>query len=431
MSEQIEFTGKEHIFHGMRMVRFLDEPKEINAEHTGHYIDVLDPQARKEVFALRHFFAVKHPEVSEDTYALTYDGFFGEMPVTFLRFQAGEMSFTYATRTADYERVIDLLTKARGEGIATFKPEEYMFEVDTILFRNRLYWGIPMFPEIKLDAPIELPLSWLCTNGGTNEMDDLFDGDFEALDLTVEWFRKTMNEKIGEITALARNMGACVERHDHDLYLAFKGNSDFTQIITSLERVYPKLPESGEIEIGNDPVSINDWYMYPKKTQVMVKRIINGANGLNKLIANARARLREHPVIIRTWEDVLKSQLLAASHFIEKAYVFDPRHGRDQVLEVVSMVMKALDNYGRPNIGLDVQEWVVYSYDDLTKRPVPVVVPELNFKQLILNRYTQSFVDSVAGQLQVSQHPMIKPYTWRVKADPTDGIPVGTIRPAK
>jgi len=236
-------------------------------------------------------------------------------------------------------------------------------------------------------------------------------------------------KKVGVITSIAKEMVRQVPTKDHDLYLAFKGVDNFSQANVCLQRVYPELPEDGTISVGDTPLTMDDWYMYRKPVQILVQRIVHGQKHLNKLIAKYRARLVDNPAIMEVWEFEVRQQLIAASHFIERLYVFEPKSNQKLILDKANDVLKALEHHGG-NICLDINEWVVFSYADKEKPPVPVRTEELDFKKSIFNRYTESFVNGLMTYLMGSGHPLIRPYTWRHKADATDGIPVGTFRRA-
>jgi hypothetical protein len=338
-----------------------------------------------------------------------YRGLDGEEEINWFRFQIGEVSHTYAVRFKD----VDLF-------------RDKMFE------ENPLEWTYQRRPSARglnmnvTQAPIELPLSFFPLEFSKGPLDDLFDGDFTQAHDIVERLNEDLLDRLSELNRIAMKLADLIVQKDHDLYLSFKGVNGLKQMNVALDRVYPKLPESGEIVLGDEPINIFEWSGYSKVVQVNIKRISHGTRQINRMFDKYRALINPHPAIQEIFDTNLKEQLMASSHFLNRVYGFSAAYGVKYMEEVANEVIGKLNAHGGA-IGLDLNEWVVYEYHE-EGRPTPIETEELDFKKQILNSYTQSFVDALYGYLLDVQNPYIKPYTYREVVAGDDGIEVGTIR---
>lgn len=377
--------------------------------------------ALREHDALHAFFKEKHPAETRQPSIWLYEGFIGELAAMFIRYMITDTeAFTYITEPRNYERVINVLA---GEE----DPEG--LRADQLMFRNNRYWKVMDHHHVvnAIAAPIELPMACFSVPFDANPMDELFDGDFLHLDEVKKSFSKQFHEQLRKATELAQKVGYLVYQKDHDLILSFKGIEKFTKLNIGLDRVYPLLPESGEIEVGNKALAVEDWKEnYAANVHVSVKRIITLNKYINRGIAQFRAMLRQHPVILADWEEHVKAELMASSHFMKSIYTAQPEYVHELVLSVANEVMTTLYEHGG-NIGLDVNDWTVYSYES-GGRPTPLVNPEMRFADKLYKRYTDSFIQALYAYLMRSQCPLIKPYTYREIVSTDDGIAVGTVR---
>lgn len=338
-----------------------------------------------------------------------YAGMDGDQEVTWFRFQVGEESRSFVVLSKD---------------VPTFLGQ--MTEEDPMVWTHKRRASAKGFGLNVTQAPIELPLSFFPFSFAKDPIDDLFDGDFTQVKEVCERLNEDLRGRLGELNRIALKLADLIPQKDHDLYLSFKGVNGLKQMNVALDRVYPKLPESGEIVLGDEPINIFEWSAYSKVVQVNVKRISHGTRQINRMFDKYRALINPHPMIQEIFDTNLKEQLMASSHFLNRVYGFSAAYGVKYMEEVANEVISKLNAHGG-NIGLDLNEWVVYEYHE-EGRPTPIESEELDFKKQILNSYTQSFVDALYGYLLDVQNPYIKPYTYRTVVEGDDGIEVGTIR---
>jgi len=338
-----------------------------------------------------------------------YEGMDGDQPVTWFRFQVGEVSRSFVVLSKDVPAFFAAMS---GD-----EPMKWTHQ------RRQSAKG---FNLNVTQAPIELPLSFFPMDFSKGPMDELFDGDFILVAEVNERLNEDLRVRLAELNRLAVKLADLIPQKDHDLYLSFKGVDGLKKMNVALDRVYPRLPESGEIVLGDDPINLFDWTDYSKVVQVNVKRISHGTRQINRMFEKYRAMINPHPMVQAIFDTNLKEQLMASSHFLNRVYGFSAAYGVKYMEEVANEVIGKLNAHGG-NIGLDLNEWVVYEYHE-EGRPTPIENEELDFKKQILNSYTQSFVDALYGYLLDVQSPYIRPYTYRTVVSGDDGIEVGTIR---
>lgn len=340
-----------------------------------------------------------------------YAGMDGDQEVTWFRFQLGDVSRSFV-----------VLTKLIPEFLVSMDGPD----ADAMAWTHQRRASAKGFGLNVTQAPIELPLSFFPFSFAKDPIDDLFDGDFTQVKEVCERLNEDLRGRLGELNRIALKLADLIPQKDHDLYLSFKGVNGLKQMNVALDRVYPKLPESGEIVLGDEPINIFEWSAYSKVVQVNVKRISHGTRQINRMFDKYRALINPHPMIQELFDTNLKEQLMASSHFLNRVYGFSAAYGVKYMEEVANEVISKLNAHGG-NIGLDLNEWVVYEYHE-EGRPTPIESEELDFKKQILNSYTQSFVDALYGYLLDVQNPYIKPYTYRTVVEGDDGIEVGSIR---
>lgn len=381
--------------------------------------------AQLTVRGLLAFFKVKHPEVEGEPMIFTYEKLLKDSTVQFFRFQfVDDASYTYAM-DADH---VEFFTSNMCGSDYTWWADRTNFNKDMleVTMWGRMGHAQQVYPQCVSKLPIELPLAFLRAPR-VGPMDHLKNGAFIQLDSVITRFRKEFHERLGEVTRLARKVGLLIKNKDHDLYLSFKGVDFMRQINVGIDRVYPKLPESGEIELGDAVINDEDWADHGRIVQVNIKRIANAGKHLNKMIDRYRLQLPEEEFIQLEFAKELKMQLMASSHFMERIYGFTAQYGMEQVQKVASEVVQKLEAKGG-NIGLDLNEWVVYQYHDDNAVPTAITEDELDFKTHLFNRYTVSFIDALYAFLLDAHHPMIRPYDYREVVTEDDGIAIGTIR---
>jgi hypothetical protein len=380
----------------------------------------LDAQTQLVVDRLLVFYNRVNPNTQEgfgtvvDPTIFTFQGIIGDDEARWIRFQLGDKSQTYAVLDKDFDKFI---AGIRDDGdLVWAKGGNYREEWQ----KKGLHLNVSK-------TPIELPLSWMMRSMfNADPMEGLVDGDFTDLDGHVKRLKNKVAENLRDITQRALSLINVDGKRDHDLYLVFKAPDKAMQTLNvSLEKVYPLLPESGEINVGDNPINIFEWNV-DKKSLVTAKQIIVLAKHTNNDIEKTRKLISQHPVIQAEFAQEVKTLMFAASHFTKKLYGCKPEDVEDMVMHVTDNVVRRLTTKGG-RIGLDLNSWIVWEYHD-DRAPTKVVDPELDFTSLILNRYTESFVEALYSYLLNLGNPFIKPYDYRVKADISDGIEVGSIR---
>jgi hypothetical protein len=381
--------------------------------------------AKLTVRGLLEFFKVKHPEVEGEPIIYTYEGLVKESEVQYFRYQfADGTSYTYAMD----KNHVEFFTSNMCGSDYTWWADRENFNADMleVTMFGRTGYPVQVYPHCVSKLPIELPIEFFYA-ADVGPMDHLRNGAFIQLDSVITRFRKEFHERLGEVTRLARKVGMLIKNKDHDLYLSFKGVDFMRQINIGFDRVYPLLPESGELELGDVVIDENDWAEFGRIVQVNVKRIAVAGKHMNKMINRYRDQLDSDEYIQMQFAKELKMQLMASSHFMERIYGFTAQFGMDMVEQVAADVVERLNNKGG-NIGLDLNEWAVYQYHDDNSKPTEIVEPGLDFKTNLYNRYTVSFIDALYAYLLNAHHPLIRPYDHREIITEDDGIAIGTIR---
>jgi len=375
------------------------------------------PEFRELCDGVFNYFFHKHPEMEGIVPMVSlYEGYKGERHVRYVRYDIAEgASYTYVTMEENYKTFLEQAAHHRFDEIIN-------------VFRNQLLWRYQYGDGLhEFLSPIELPLHWLGSSG-KHEDDDILQEDLLQLDRVAKQFNKEFDDKIAHATKLADGLKDLIPRKDHDLYLTFKGVNDFSAINIGLDRVFPELPESGEVILGDNAVNLDDWQTFPDPVKLVVRRLTVMNKQMNRMMDKYQNRLRNHKVILDLWRQVVKTRLLASSHFMKAIYIFSAKFGMDWIESTANDILQELHGKGG-NIGLDLNEWVVYSYE-APGLPVPLKEEALDFQTKLYKRYTQSFIDALYAFLLGIQSPYIRPYNHREVVDGNDGIPMGSIRQA-
>lgn len=393
------------------------------------YSNELTPQAQREVEGLLKFFYDLVPTKPENLAIYTYPGLVEGEPIRWVRFETEHNSTTFCVLELDFPRWISaVLDDETIEWCLRDNENE-------ALKKRGMYLNVSR-------APIELPLHFFWVRFDRHPIDDLYDGDFIALETLSAKLQEKITNKLALATMKANVLVNAEGKKDHDLYLVFKATDNFSALNVTLDKVYPKLPESGEISLGDNPTTLFEWNGKEKKVLVAVRQINNYCKQINKAIQETRALLNQHPIIQQQFDEKLKVMLFAATHFTKMIYGFSAEYGEALVYEVVNDVLERLTRFDLKHrsdgvakglnwsIGLDLNSWVVWEYTD-GKHPVRVTDPEVDFVNTLFNRYTESFIQALYAVLLNTRNPLIKPYDYREVADLSDGIAIGTVRLAK
>lgn len=385
----------------------------------------VDPVHQLAVDRLLVFFNRANPELANqepfgthiDPMILTYQGIIDGDEVKWIRFQLGEQSRTYAILDREFNTFLQ--TVRQDPDLRWAKGAN-----------GREAWHKRQLHLNVSKAPIELPLAHLMTPWTGHVMDDLVDGDFKALDGHVERLKAKLSENLRDITTKAMALTNSVGKRDHDLYLVFKSTDKAMQTINvSLEKIYPLLPEDGQISVGDNPINIFQWNI-DKKSLVTAKQIIVLGKHCNKDIEKARGLISQHPVIQKAFAEEVKTLMFAASHFTKKLYGCKPEDVDTLVQAVANSMIAVLTRAQKVNedrLGLDLNSWIVWSYP-AEGAPTKAPNAELDFVNKVLNRYTEGFIEALYAFLLNLGNPLIRPYSYKVLADKNDGIELGSIR---
>jgi hypothetical protein len=390
------------------------------AVRPANYSSVLSSVSERRNAGLVKFFMDLVPTPPEQLSIYTYQGLVDEEEVRYVRFQTEANSHTFVVRESRFERwmeaVLDDATIewcVQPQALQSMKDRGFMLNVSKL--------------------PIEYPMSFYQTPMFEKDpMEGLVNGDFIAVENLTEKLKLTISNKLGLATLKANVLVNADIEKDHDLYLAFKAIDNFKHLNVTLDKVYPKLPENGQISLGEDPTTIFEWNGKDKKVLVAVKQINNYRNQINREIDGVRAIISQHPVIQAVFDDKLKTILYAASHFTKRIYGFGIGYGKALVQEVANDVIRKLTAKSATgvNIGLDLNSWIVWEYKPGVP-PERITEEDLDFVNTLFNRYTEGFIEALYAFLINLGNPLIKPYDYREVADLSDGIALGTIRRVK
>lgn len=282
----------------------------------------------------------------------------------------------------------------------------------------------------------ELPTSWLTLGADVvGEYDDVTQEEFRGVVSLAEQLRKKIERNLAEITRKVDRFVRVSTQRDHDLYMTFniKGEDKMTFALR-FDKVYPKLPVEG-FSLGEGPELAFDI----ADDDLLSKSVLNRLKILERLINKDVIRYRSIGQFgegaTKLFNKEVRTILFAATHFTKRLYPFDQAHGKPELMRVSNEILDAL-YAGRlrsetKNIGLDVNSWIVWEYPIDGTEPFRSKDPALNFQEIILEGYTESFTNCLMGYLMDLQHnDVVKPYHWLVKADAADGHAIGSVRMA-
>lgn len=395
----------------------------------------VDPIHKRKVDALVKFYEVLVEGDHPDLRVFQFPAIIGDTEVTWVRYQTDIGSASFVVETAQIDRWVDAMT--------TDETMNWCMQENTN--KDLQAAGYPRNVSKRYDS-IELPLSVFQKKASEfliqEPVDALVNGDFIQLDTLLAKLQGQLRVHFGDITKAALEFIKAPVRKDHDLYLVFKTKDDFSTVTGQLEKVYPKLPEGGELELGNNPVT--EFELTTAQGNV-VETLLKRIHVLNKHIVRditkVRNLLAQNPIILDEFQRLLKLEFLAAAHFMKKVYGFQESDGIALVQEVANEIISALnkkaitstypivsvDSVKVRNLGLDLNSWIVWEYKD-GEEPVRVEDEELQFVDTLFNRYTESFINVLQGFLMNLGNPLIKPYHSVTPADLSDGHAIGSIR---
>lgn len=382
--------------------------------------DGVAPQYDRRIEGLTKFFYALAPTKPEQLSIYTYAGLIDDEEVVYVRFQTEGPSFTFVTRKSRFERWMEAVLDDETIGwCLESNPVQAMKDRGMFLNVSKL--------------PIELPLHFFSEPFEKSSLDELYNGDFITLETLSKKLELQITEKLRDATMKANVLVNAEVEKDHDLYLVFKAQDNFKTLGITLDKVAPKLPESGQVALGENSTTVFEWNaLGDKKVTVAVKQINNYRNQINRMIETTRGLISPHPIIQEAFDEKLKVILYAATHFTKRIYGFGAAYGKELVQDVANDVIRKLTTKAATgaNIGLDLNSWITWEYHEGT-HPTRSEDPEVDFVNTLFNRYTESFIEALYAFLINTGNPLIRPYDYREAADLSDGIALGTIRRVK
>lgn len=285
-------------------------------------------------------------------------------------------------------------------------------------------------------AKHEFPKGWL-TIIGDHPLDGFLQEDLWSIDRNAFELSEKVAKQVKEILSTSRRLLPLTTDRVYDLYMSLNVNSlDLTKFKLRFDRIYPKLPDltNENDELAPIIIGINEEFGLepndnPTYNQVvtLLKRseyIIN--QQVQKHIK--KSGLKGAPLEMLKKE--ITSILMATSHYTGKVFGFDGVHGEALLHEVANDILDKLykARVGGRDLALDISSWFVWEYPQDGGQPIRAPEPELDFQKLILEGYTDTFVDLLAPILMDSGHTdSVRPYKFHVKADLSDGRAIGSM----
>lgn len=344
----------------------------------------------------------------------TYQGMEKGTELTNLRFQVNDQSFTFIMLASNFERFLDAVLEEESM--------EWCFRANNNpALQSRDCW----LNLSRVNPTTDIPLHWLTTPDLVKDpFGDVTQEDFITYGNALGRLDKTINEHVKEAIGKTNTFVVDNVKRDHDLYIVFRAVDDYQSLAVNIEQVYPVLPESGLIDLGNNPLA--NWVNDNKASNLAFKKIQVIAKHVNRDINVVKDMVKDKPYFADDFKQWIKTKLLATSHFSKDVYRFEMEGDEALVNKVANDIVRKL-TYKGGNIGLDLNSWVVWSYEQ-GKAPVKVTDEELDFLNILQSKYTESFVMALYNFLINLGNPYIRPYNHQVPADAKDGIEVGSIR---
>ena len=285
-------------------------------------------------------------------------------------------------------------------------------------------------------AKHELPKGWL-TAETPHPLDGFLQEDLWSVGRNAFELNEKVAKQVKEILAISHRLLPLTTDRTYDLYMSMNVNSlDLTKFKLRFDRIYPKLPDLTNENDELAPIIIGireDFGLEPNDNPVynqVVHQLKRCEEIINKQIQKhiKKSGLKGEPLEMLKKE--ITSILMATSHYTGKVFGYDGTHGEALLHEVANGILDAMYRAratGR-DLALDISSWFVWEYPQDGSQPIRATEPELDFRKLILEGYTDSFVDLLVPILMDSGHSdAVRPYKFHVKADLSDGRAIGSM----
>jgi hypothetical protein len=286
-------------------------------------------------------------------------------------------------------------------------------------------------------AKHEFPKGWLTANT-PHPFDDCRQEDLWSLDRNAYEINVKVGKVVKEILTTSHRLLSLTTDRVYDLYMSLNVDSlDLTRFKLRFDRIYPKLPDLTNENDELAPIIIGigeDFGLEPNDNTTynqVVAELKRHEQNINSMIQKhlKKSRLKGEPLEMLKKE--ITSILMATSHYTGKVFGYDGVHGAELLNKVANETLDTLHKYrdgGKRDLRMDISSWFVWEYPVDGGQPLRAPEPELDFRTLIVEGYTDTFVDLLAPILMDSGHTdVISPYKFHVKADLSDGRAIGSM----
>ena len=290
-------------------------------------------------------------------------------------------------------------------------------------------------------AKHEFPKGWLASTG-THPLDNFLQEDLWSIGQNSFELSEKIAKVIKGILTTSHRLLALTTDRVYDLYMSLNVDAtDLTKFKLRFDRIYPKLPDLKNENDELSPIIIGikeEFGLEPGENATynqVVAQLKKAEHIINQQVEKhiKKSNLKGEP--LEMFKKEITSILMATSHYTGKVFSYDGVHGADLLNQVANDVLEKLYYYragaGTPvrrNLALDISSWYVWEYPEDGGAPIRAPEPELDFRTIILEGYTDSFTDLLGPLLIESGHAdVIRPYQYHVKADLADGRAIGSM----
>lgn len=290
-------------------------------------------------------------------------------------------------------------------------------------------------------AKYEFPKGWLVP-AETHPLDGFLQEDLWSIDRNSFELSEKVGKVVRDILHTSHRLLALTTDRVYDLYMSLNVDAtDLTKFKLRFDRIYPKLPDlkNENDELSPIIIGIKEEFGLETGDNSTYNQVVTQLKKYEQIINNSvekhirKSNLKGEP--LEMFKKEITSILMATSHYTGKVFSYDGAHGGDLLNEVANSVLEKLYYYrggaGTPirrDLALDISSWYVWEYPEDGSAPIRAPEPELDFRTIILEGYTDSFTDLLGPILIESGHvDVIRPYKHHVKADLSDGRAIGSM----
>ena len=285
-------------------------------------------------------------------------------------------------------------------------------------------------------AKHELPKGWL-TATTPHPLDGFLQEDLWSIDRNAFELSEKVAKQVKQILATSHRLLPLTTDRTYDLYMSLNVSAlDLSKFKLRFDRIYPKLPDltNENNELSPIIIGIQEEFGLEPNDNPVYNQVVTQLKRCEQIINESvqkhikKSRLKGKP--LEMFKKEITSILMATSHYTGKVFGFDGTHGTDLLHEVANNILDTIYRYrvGGRDLRLDISSWFVWEYPQDGSQPLRTTEPELDFQRLILEGYTDSFVDLLVPILMDSGHSdVISPYKYHVKADLSDGRAIGSM----